>query len=58
MPQTPMPRLEAAEARLKAMLAAMKIVRPKLVAFFDSLNDEQNAHFDTMGPPQTTSAHQ
>jgi hypothetical protein len=43
MPQTPMPRLGPAEARLKAMLAAMKTVRLKLVAFFDSLNDEQNA---------------
>ena len=33
MPQTPTARLDAAEARLESMLAAMKTVRPKLVAF-------------------------
>ncbi len=58
MPQTPVARLNAAKARLKSMLAAMKTVRPKLVAFYDSLSDEQKARFDTMGPPQTASVQQ
>ena len=54
----PAARLGAAEARLKSMLAAMKTVRPKLVAFYDLLSDEQKARFDTMGPPQTASVQQ
>lgn len=58
MPQTPVARLNAAKARLKSMLAAMKTVRPKLVAFYDSLSDEQKARFDTMGPPRTASVQQ
>ena len=58
MPQTPTARLDATEARLKSMLAAMKTVRPKLVAFYDSLSDEQKARFDTMGPPRTASVQQ
>ncbi|HML06762.1 MAG TPA: Spy/CpxP family protein refolding chaperone [Xanthobacteraceae bacterium] len=56
MPQTPVARLDAAEARLKAMVSAMNTVRPKLEAFYASLSDEQKARFDTMGPPQTTAS--
>jgi LTXXQ motif family protein len=58
VPQTPMARLDAAAVRLKAMVEAMKTVRPKLVAFYDSLSDEQKARFDTMGPPQMASVQQ
>jgi len=35
---------------------AMNAVRPKLVAFYDSLTDEQKAKFNTMAPPQNTAA--
>ena len=51
MPQTPVARLDAVKTRLTAMVEAMKTVRPKLVEFYASLNDEQKARFNTMGPP-------
>ena len=54
MPTTPLARLDAVETRLKAMLSAMRTVRPKLQQFYASLGDEQKARFDTMGPPQAT----
>jgi hypothetical protein len=53
MPQTPVARLDAAAARLKAIVSAMNIVRPKLEGFYASLSDEQKARFNTMGPPQS-----
>jgi len=56
MPQSPVERLDAVEARISAMLEAMKTVRPKLQQFYASLDDEQKAMFDTMGPPQGASA--
>ena len=56
MPQSPVERLDAVEARISAMLEAMKTVRPKLQQFYASLDDEQKARFDTMGPPQGASA--
>jgi hypothetical protein len=56
MPQTPVARLVAVDARLKAMVEAMKIVRPKLRQFYGTLSDEQKARFNTMGPPRTASA--
>jgi LTXXQ motif family protein len=56
VPQTPAARLEAVETRLKAMVEAMKIVRPKLQAFYASLNDEQKAKFNIMGPAQSAAA--
>ncbi len=55
MPQTPVARLDAVKTRLSAMVEAMKSVRPKLAAFYDSLSDEQKAKFNTMGPPQSAS---
>ena len=55
MPQTPVARLDAVKTRLSAMVDAMKTVRPKLAAFYDSLSDEQKAKFNTMGPPRTAS---
>jgi hypothetical protein len=36
----------------------MNAVRPKLQAFYDSLNDEQKARFNTMGPPPSAQAQQ
>jgi hypothetical protein len=56
MPQTPVARLDAIKTRLTAMVEAMNSVRPKLVAFYDSLSDEQKAKFNTMGPPQNAAA--
>ena len=58
MPTTPLARLDAVETRLKAMLTAMRTVRPKLQQFYASLGDEQKARFDTMGPPPNPSAQQ
>ncbi len=51
VPQSPIARLDTAEARLNSMLEAIKSVRPDLEAFYSSLNDEQKARFNTMGPP-------
>jgi hypothetical protein len=56
IPQDPVARLDAVKARLDAMVEAMNTVRPKLAAFYDSLNDDQKAKFNTMGPPQTASS--
>ena len=39
--------------RLDAMLEAIKIVQPALEAFYGSLTDEQKAHFNQLGPPQS-----
>jgi hypothetical protein len=48
--RTPPARLEAAAARLDAMLQAIGTVRPKLDDFYNSLTDEQKAAFDAIGP--------
>jgi len=56
IPATPVARLDAVEARLGAMVDAMKTVRPKLKDFYDSLSDEQKAKFNIMSPPQNASA--
>lgn len=57
-PLTPPGRLQAMIARLNATLVALDIIRPALVAFYDSLNDEQKARFNAIGPdlgvPQQT----
>jgi hypothetical protein len=55
-PQTPVARLDAVKTRLSAIVDAMKTIRPKLVAFYDSLNDDQKAKFNTMGPPLNTAS--
>jgi hypothetical protein len=49
MPATPPARLAAVGQRLDAMLQGIKTVRPALNDFYDSLSDEQKAHFDGMG---------
>jgi len=58
--RTPPARLDAAGARLDAMLQALGTVRPALDAFYNSLSDEQKAAFDAIGParngPATASA--
>jgi hypothetical protein len=50
VPLTPTGRLEAMTMRLQATLAAIRIVRPALAAFYESLEDEQKARFNEIGP--------
>ena len=49
-PATPPGRLRAMMARLLATLDAVKIVRPTLEKFYESLSDEQKAKFNDIGP--------
>src|SRR5215471_18046715 len=55
MPQTPLDRFDAVGTRLNAMENAIKMVRPALASFYDSLTDEQKARFNTLGPPRAPS---
>jgi LTXXQ motif family protein len=48
--RTPTARLAAVQARLDAMLQAIGTVQPALDSFYGSLNDEQKAAFDAIGP--------
>ena len=50
VPLTPLGRLEAMTLRLNATLAAIRIIRPSLAAFYESLTDEQKARFNEIGP--------
>lgn len=52
MPMTPPGRLAAMTRRVEATLQAVRIVRPALDAFYNSLSDEQKARFTAMGPDQ------
>jgi LTXXQ motif family protein len=45
---TPTGRLAAMEDRLTSMLQALDTVQPALVKFYDSLGDEQKAHFNRL----------
>ena len=47
---TPPARLAAAARRLDAMLQAVKQVRAALEDFYATLNDEQRAQFEAIGP--------
>lgn len=47
---TPPARLAAVGKRLDTMLQAVKTVRTPLDSFYGSLNDEQKASFDAIGP--------
>jgi hypothetical protein len=47
-PITPVARLDAMSNHIKAMLDAIGTVRPALARFYDSLSDEQKAHFNVM----------
>ncbi|MCK1617271.1 Spy/CpxP family protein refolding chaperone [Bradyrhizobium sp. 159] len=48
---TPPGRLRAMMNRISATLEAVKIVRPALEKFYNSLSDEQQARFNALGPP-------
>jgi hypothetical protein len=50
VPMTPPGRLQAMTQRLQAVLDAVETVRPALTAFYESLNDEQKARFNEIGP--------
>jgi LTXXQ motif family protein len=50
LPMTPGGRLQAMMLRLQATLDSVKIVRPALEQFYGSLNDEQKARFNEIGP--------
>ncbi len=50
LPSTPTGRLEAMRKRIGTMLLAVSIVQPALQRFYDSLNDEQKARFNVIGP--------
>jgi hypothetical protein len=50
---TPPARLEAIANRLDTMLQAMKTVRAALDNFYATLNDEQKAQFEAIGPARS-----
>jgi hypothetical protein len=50
LPSTPTGRIEAMHARLSALLEAVGTVRAPLAKFYDLLNDEQKARFNTLSP--------
>jgi hypothetical protein len=51
--QSPPARLAAADIQLDAMLQAIKLLRPALENFYATLNDEQKAQFEAIGPKRT-----
>ncbi|QAY95001.1 hypothetical protein CWB41_04025 [Methylovirgula ligni] len=53
-PQNVAERFDAIDARLKATIAAIKQVDPKLKAFYATLTDEQKAQFNLLSPPANT----
>jgi hypothetical protein len=50
VPLTPTGRLQVMTERLWATLDAVKLVRPPLEKFYQSLSDEQRARFNDIGP--------
>jgi len=50
VPLTPPGRLQAMTQRLQAMSDAVATVKPAVEAFYNSLNDEQKARFNEIGP--------
>src|ERR1700692_1673106 len=47
---TPPGRLRAMTNRISATLEVVRIVRPALEKFYNSLSDEQKARFNALGP--------
>jgi hypothetical protein len=50
VPMTPGGRLQAMTMRLQATVDAVKVVKPPLEKFYESLSDEQKARFNEVGP--------
>jgi hypothetical protein len=46
---TPLGRLDVLSKRVAAMAQAVKTIRPVMQRFYDSLDDEQKAHFNAIG---------
>jgi hypothetical protein len=46
---TPVGRMEAMQQRVQSMLDAMKVVRPPLEKFYNTLTDEQKSRFNALG---------
>jgi hypothetical protein len=55
---TPPARLASAGKRLDTMLEAVKLMRSSLDDFYATLNDEQKAQFEAIGPRRTASSDQ
>ena len=55
---TPPARLTAAGKRLDTMLQAVKLTRSALDNFYATLNDEQKAQFEAIGPRRTAQSDQ
>ena len=53
-PLTPPARLDAAGKQLDTMLQAVKMVSSSLNDFYGTLNDEQKARFEAIGPQRTS----
>jgi hypothetical protein len=53
---TPPARLDMVGKRLDAMLQAVNMVRSALDGFYATLNDEQKAKFEAIGPQRTSAA--
>jgi hypothetical protein len=51
VPLSPVAQVDTVATRLRAMADAIKSIRPALENFYTSLNDEQKARFNMMGPP-------
>ncbi|HEX2656235.1 MAG TPA: Spy/CpxP family protein refolding chaperone, partial [Xanthobacteraceae bacterium] len=52
VPADPVARLDVLEKRIEAMLQALRIERPALSAFYNSLSDQQRARFNTLASQQ------
>ena len=50
VPRNPVERLQTMLERIEATLEALKIVRPALESFYDSLSADQQRRFEALGP--------
>jgi len=50
---TPISRLDALQQQLAALEQAVRLVRPKLEAFYGALSDDQKERFNALGPTST-----
>jgi hypothetical protein len=55
VPRNPVERLQTMLERLEATLEALKIVRPALESFYDSLSADQQRRFEALGPKLASS---
>jgi LTXXQ motif family protein len=57
VPMTPPGRLQVMTMRLQATADSVKIIKPALEAFYNSLTDEQKARFNDVGPQLARQEH-